>query len=113
MVNYKETLVNKLQSLGLPVYAEPTCTKDTKVPCITYMLRDDSAVANGTTKGYSRLYFYVKVWSNRISEIEEWSDKVDTLMREAGFTRISTSEDSFDTLLVKSINYRALAIEKY
>ena len=71
MVNYKETLVNKLQSLGLPVYAEPTFTKDTKVPCITYMLRDDSAVANGTTKGYSRLYFYVKVWSNRISEIEE------------------------------------------
>ena len=113
MVNYKKELVSELVKIGLPVYAEQFFTIDTGVPCITYFLFFYATVANGDTKGYSRLFFNVKVWSKQISEIEEYSDRVDKLMRKLNFTRTSTNDEWFDNIGVKALNYRALAIELF
>jgi hypothetical protein len=68
----------------------------------------------GATVGYSRLSYQVKVWSNKIEELQEYSIKIDKALRAIGFKRVSTTElyDNNSTMTQKILNYEALAYEK-
>ena len=113
MLNIKPSMVSNLSTLELPVVAEPFLTEDTPKPCISYSVENDVQYLTGDTLGYSNIYFTVKVWGTRISDIEENAVKLDELMRSLGFTRTGTIDLWFDNVGNKTMRYRALGLELF
>ena len=114
MINYHETLVNTLENI-LPTYYELTLTADTETPCISYMQRNDYTVVNGDTLGYSKIQYQVKVWSNSLQDLQEYSQEIDNTLRTKGFTRVSAGElwDRNSAMKQKILVYEALAKENF
>lgn len=111
MIDIKPSMVSNLATLGLPVVAEPFLTEDTQKPCISYYVENDIQYLTGDTLGYSNIYFTVKVWGTRISEIEQYAIQLDALMRSLGFTRTGTADIWVDNVGNKTMRYRALGLE--
>lgn len=114
MINYHSNIVSALNNI-LPTYYEMALTKDTKTPCISYMELNNYVAEYGTTLVYSRITYQIKVWSNNIAEIQEYSLRIDEVLRELGFKRISSGElyDNQSTMIQKILTYEALAKEQY
>ena len=116
MINYKPTLVEKLNELfegKYPVVAEDFLTASTELPAISYFLSTDAVRANGDEFGYSDIYFNIKVWDRKIGVMEEIASQIDTMMRSLGFTRIAVNELWFDGLGQKELRYQGLARELF
>lgn len=114
MINYKPTLVAKLNELfnnAYPVVAEDFLTASTGLPAISYNLSNDLVRANGDDFGYSDVYYNIKVWGREIKAMEEIAVQIDTMMRNLGFRRIATVELWFDGLGQKELRYQGLARE--
>lgn len=111
MVDYKETLVSNLRSLGLPVYYEHFLTQNTQMPCISYYEMNNIALEEGNQLGYSRVTFSVKVWDKSIKTISEKANEVDSLMRSLGFKRTSINDLWLDGIGQRQLVYQATAIE--
>ena len=93
MYDYKPTLVKELkQATNLPVYAENFLTANTKMPCISYYLSTDCSIKQGDTLGYSEIYYYIKVWSKKASELASYATIIDDKMRQLGFKRVGATE---------------------
>lgn len=114
MINYHSELVSALDNI-LPTHYEMALTQDTKAPCISYMERNNYTTEDGDTIGYSRISYTVKVWSNSIKEIQEYSLQIDKALRSLGFKRISSGElyDNQSTMIQKILTYEALALENH
>lgn len=116
MVNYHKELVSALNNI-LPTYYEMALTSQTKTPCISYMELNNYAVTDvvGSTVGYSRITYQIKVWSNDIQQIQDYSLQIDSSLRKLGFKRISSGEmyDTQSTMIQKIMTYEALALENY
>ena len=114
MINYHEDLVDTLNDI-LPTYYELNLTSGTVTPCISYMQRNDYVVANGDTLGYSKIQYQIKVWGNKLEELQRYSQEIDTALRAKGFTRISAGElwDRNSTMKQKILVYEALAKENF
>ena len=91
MIDYHEELVDTLNDI-LPTYYELNLTSGIATPCISYMQRNDYVVANGDTLGYSKVQYQIKVWGNKLSDLQGYSQEIDEALRAKGFTRISTGE---------------------
>lgn len=113
MLNYKPTLLENLNELGYPVLAETALASWNTFPCITYNLNNDLVRANGNTFGYSDVYYNIKVWGHKMSEMEPIALEVDDLMRELGFKRISVNELWFEGLGQKELRYQGLGRERF
>lgn len=111
MVDYKETLVSNLRSLGLPVYYEHFLKQDTEMPCISYYEINNIALEEGNQLGYSRITFSVKVWDENIKTISEIANEVDSVMRSLGFKRTSINDLWLDGIGQRQLTYQATAIE--
>lgn len=61
MIDYKPRLRSELETIGLPVVYELFLTKDTGLPCISYIEANNIADLEGDTLGYSDVYFNIKV----------------------------------------------------
>lgn len=93
MYDYKPTLVRELkQATNLPVYAENFLTANTEMPCISYYLCSDSTYKQGDTLGYSEIYYYIKVWSTKVSDLASYATIIDNKMRQLGFKRVGATE---------------------
>lgn len=61
MIDYKPHLLRELETIGLPVIYELFLTKDTGLPCISYIESNNLTSSSGDTLGYSDVYFNIKV----------------------------------------------------
>lgn len=80
-----------------------------KTPCISYIELSNIDVATAYSFGYSKVIFQVKVWDNRIANIQQYSKVVDDLIKQIGFTRIGTQEltDPVSGMIVKILTYES------
>lgn len=113
MINYHSNLVSALNNI-LPTHYEMALTQDTKTPCISYMEINNYVAEYGSNLTYSRITYQIKVWSNSIAEIQDYSLQIDNTLRSLGFKRISSGElyDNQSTMIQKILTYEALALEK-
>lgn len=115
MIDYHKNLVSALQTIGIGVHYEMALTSQTKTPCISYMELDNYVDSNGDTLGYSRLSYQIKVWCNKISDLQRYALEIDSVLRPLGFTRISSGEmyDNQSTMIQKIMTFEALALETF
>lgn len=114
MIDYGKQIVSALSSV-LPVHYELALTSGTATPCISYQERDNYDYATGNTRGYSVISYTIKVWDNRIAEINKYAIKVDEVMRQLGFKRINCGElyDTNSTMIQKIMTYQAYGLEDF
>jgi hypothetical protein len=72
MINYHPQLVGALGNI-LPTHYEMALTQDTETPCISYMELNNYVAEYGSNLTYTRITYQIKVWSNDIAEIQDYS----------------------------------------
>ena len=114
MVDFHTNLVSALKTV-LPTHYEMALTSNTSVPCISYMETNNYVSDNGSTLGYSRITYQVKVWANDIGTIQRYAQEVDKALRPIGFKRISAFElyDNESSMIQKIMTYEGLALETF
>ena len=114
MINYHAELVSTLNTI-LPTHYELTLHRGLSTPCISYMELSNVAEETGDTLGYSRLQYQIKVWSNRVDEIQKYALEIDTALRPLGFKRVSCNElhDRESTMIQKIMTYEAKGLEEF
>ena len=114
MIDYNAILVSTLNKI-LPTHYEMVLTSTTKTPCISYMELSNVDTDTGNTIGYSRIQYQVKVWSNRVKDLQEYSMEIDKALRPLGWRRVGSQElhDRNSSMLQKILTYEALAFENY
>lgn len=114
MVDYHKELVSALETV-LPTHYEMALTADTETPCISFQERNNYVSTSGNTLGYSRIIYTVKVWANKLADIQNYSLMIDDVLRPIGFKRTSANElyDNNSTMIQKVLTYEALAYETY
>lgn len=116
MIDYNKEIVSALSAV-LPTHYEMALTSKTQTPCISYMEMNNYSVTdiNGATLGYSRLTYQVKVWGNKIADLQRYAAEIDKALRSIGFKRISSGElyDNQSTMIQKILTYEALALEEF
>lgn len=114
MVNYHKTMVSTLNSI-LPTHYELVLHRGLVTPCISYMLLDNPTTAKGDTLEYSSIQYQIKVWGNRLEEIEDYALKIDNALRPLGWTRKNVKElhDRESTMIQKIMTYEANALEEF
>ena len=103
MIDWKKPLVSILETVGLPVYYELICDSSIKTPCITYIENDNSSVVEGDTLCYSRLSFLIKIWGTDLAILSQYADKLDDVMRQAGFVRQYKNELVYNNTQIQFI----------
>lgn len=114
MIDYNKEIVSALKTI-LPTYHEMVLTADSETPCISYQQRNNAETDTGTTIGYSRLSYTVKVWGNDLAELYGYAIQIDSVMRNLGFKRIAGNElyDNNSTMIQLILEYEANAKEIY
>lgn len=114
MIDYSKELVSALKTV-LPTYYELALTSKNSIPCISYQERNNYDAETGDTIGYSRITYTVKVWGDDIEAIQDYSLKIDKVLRPLGFKRTSSNElhDVNSSRIQKILTYEALALEHY
>jgi hypothetical protein len=116
MIDYNKEVVSALKKV-LPTHYEMALTSKTETPCISYMELNNyvATTPTGATMEYSYITFQVKVWSNKVAELQKYALEVDKAMRAIGFKRIASGElyDINSTMMQKILTYEALALENY
>lgn len=116
MIDYHKEIVSALNKV-LPTHYEMALTSNTKTPCISYMELNNYNATDviGATVGYSYITFQVKVWSDKLSDLQHFSLEIDEALRALGFKRISSGElyDNNSSMMQKILTYEAIASEKF
>lgn len=116
MIDYHTQLVSALSSI-LPTHYEMVLTSKTDTPCISYMEINNYSATDtvGASVGYSYITYQVKVWSNKIEDLQRYSLEIDSALRALGFKRISSGElyDINSSMMQKILTYEALAVEQF
>lgn len=114
MVDFHTNLVSALETV-LPTHYEMTLTSGTATPCISYMETNNYVSHHGSTLGYSRLAYRVKIWATDIELIQRYAVEVDAALRPLGLKRVSTTElyDNESSMIQKIMSYEGLALEDY
>lgn len=116
MIDYHAELVKALSTV-LPTHYEMVLHSGLKTPCISYMETNNYSATEtvGATVGYSYITYQVKVWGNKIADIQKYASQVDNVLRPLGFKRIASGElyDNNSTMIQKILTYEALASEQF
>lgn len=114
MIDYSKELVNALESV-LPTYYEMTLTSKSKTPCISYMETNNYVSTNGDTLGYSFISYQIKVWGNKLADLNKYAAEIDKVLRPLGFKRTSSGElyDRESTMIQKIMTFEAMALEEF
>lgn len=114
MTNFHKEIVNTLKKI-LPTHYEMLLHRDIKTPCISYMELANQATEQGDTLGYSLIQYQVKVWSTKVSDLQEYAIKIDAALRPKGWKRTSSNElhDRESTMMQKILVYEAQALEQF
>ena len=114
MIDYHGTLVSALKQI-LPTHYEMTLHSSLETPCISYMELSNVAAQEGDTLGYSRIQFQIKVWSNKIADLQKYALQIDAALRPLGWKRINAVElhDPNSTMMQKVMTYEATGFENF
>lgn len=114
MIDYHKELVAALETV-LPTHYEMTLHRGLETPCYSYMETNNYVDAAGTTLGYSRIRFQVKVWATDIATIQKYALMADEVLRPLGFKRVAANElyDNNSSMIQKILSYEALGLEDY
>lgn len=114
MVNFHKDIVSTLKTI-LPTHYELVLHRGLNVPCISYMEVANVATDTGDTLGYSSIQYQVKVWANRIEDLQRYALEIDNALRPLGWKRVGCNElhDRESTMMQKIMTYEALALEDY
>lgn len=114
MIDYNKEIVSALEAI-LPTHHELTLHRGLKTPCISYQEMNNYMTEYGSTLGYSRIAFQIKIWGNDLEVIMEYARQIDDTVRPLGFVRTSSGElyDKNSSMIQKILNYEALALETY
>lgn len=106
MINLHKEIVKELKSI-LPVHYEMALHSGIKTPCISYMQLDNPTVVLGDSLEYSTIQYQIKVWSTKISDLQEYALAIDDKMRFLGFKRMGARElyDKNSTMMQKILTY--------
>ena len=74
MVDVTPLVVKALRETGLKVYDENFTTSTTVVPCLSYLLITNKINKQGDTQEHSDVFYYIKVYAKRNSEIANYSN---------------------------------------
>lgn len=115
MIDYHSNLVAALKQIDIPIHYEMTLHSGLDTPCISYMEISNIAEETGDTLGYSRLQCQIKVWSEKVAELQKYSLQIDEVLRPLGWKRIGCNEmyDNNSAMMQKILTYEALASEKF
>jgi hypothetical protein len=61
MIDYRDTLVEQLKTLGLPVHYELFLSSKTELPCISYQEQNNTSFKEGDTLRYSEITYRIKI----------------------------------------------------
>jgi len=114
MINYHAELVSALKTI-LPTHYELKLHSGLATPCISYMEVDNASRETGDTIGYSSLQYQIKVWGNKLEDLQKYALQIDNKLRPLGWTRISCRElyDNESTMIQKVMLYEATALENF
>lgn len=114
MIDYHSNLVSTLEGI-LPTHYEMVLTSKTTTPCISYLELSNVDTVTGNTLGYSRIQYQIKVWSNRIQDLQQYALEIDRALRPLGWKRVGSQElhDRNSTMMQKVLTYEANASENY
>ena len=112
MIDYKPTLKQELEKAGVPVYYELFVDSSTKTPCVTYIESNNSSYLEGDNLFYSNLSYNIKVWGNDLATLVQIANKINDIMSEQGFKRISYNELSFNGQIELMLIYDAVGWER-
>lgn len=114
MIDYSKQLVTALKTV-LPTHYEMALHSGLKTPCISYMETNNYSTESGDSLGYSRISYQVKVWGDKIADLQKYSLQIDSVLRPLGFKRIASGElyDQNSTMIQKILTYECLALENY
>ena len=114
MIDYTPTLVKALNTI-LPTHYELKLSSGTKMPCISYQERDNSAQEQGETVGYSRISYTIKVWGNDLEQLNNYAKQIDAVLRPLGWKRTGAQElHSYQSATIQKImTYEALFYETF
>jgi hypothetical protein len=114
MVDFHTNLVSALNTV-LPTHYEMALTANTSTPCISYMETNNYVSDNGSTLGYSRITYQIKIWATDIALIQRYAREVDAVVRPLGLTRNASTElyDNESAMIQKIMSYEGLALETY
>lgn len=112
MVDFHKEIVNTLKTI-LPTYYELVLHRDIKTPCISYMQLDNPTIRKGDTLEYSYIQYQIKVWGNKLEDLQKYSQQIDEALRPLGWTRLNAKElfDRESTMIQKIMTYEANALE--
>lgn len=116
MIDYHSVIVSALNGI-LPTHYEMALTSKTETPCISYMELNNYSTTEtlGASIGYSYITYQVKVWSNKVADLQKYSLMIDDVLRPLGWKRISSGEiyDNYSSMMQKILTYEAIALEKF
>lgn len=114
MINFHKEIVSTLKTI-LPTHYEMILHRGLSVPCISYMELSNAARETGDTLGYSNIQYQIKVWSNKVEDLQTYALKIDNALRPLGWKRVSTNEmyDTQSTMMQKIMTYEANALEEF
>jgi hypothetical protein len=116
MIDYNKEIVKTLNPI-LPTHYEMVLHSGLQVPCYSYMETNNYSLTGviNSTIGYSKITYQIKVWANRIDEIQKYALLADEALRKIGFKRIAAGElhDPNSTMIQKILTYECLALEDF
>ncbi len=115
MIDFHSSLLSALKGIGVPVHYEMFLNSGLTTPCISYMELSNISTEQGTTIGYSRIQYQVKVWSTKISDLQRYSLQIDSVLRPLGFKRVGCNElaDNNSAMIQKIMTYECNALEQF
>lgn len=114
MINFHKDIVKTLSKI-LPTHYEMILHSGLKTPCISYMELTNTSRETGDTLGYSTIQYQVKVWSDRVEDLQNYSIQIDDALRPLGWRRVGSNElfDRESTMMQKVLTYEANALEEF
>lgn len=114
MINFHKSIVKTLKTI-LPTYYEMILNRELSIPCISYMELSNTSNEAGDTLGYSTIQYQIKVWSNKIEDLQNYASQIDNALRSLGWKRVGSNElfDRESTMMQKILVYEAKTLETF
>lgn len=111
MIDYSKQFASLLEAGSVPVYYEKF-NSNKEIPCVSYFEVSNVQDLSSDFLVYSYITFQVRIYANRISELQTIAKKIDAELLKNGFTREYASENTNEQPLQKILRYRCCGFEK-